>query len=82
MRSSRLSGLIPAIFPDCLRTWDRRYHCRDDIDVPILLVFGDLLDNPTGLPGFSWRNAFNNCFYPEHMLRDLNGAVRHIRRVC
>jgi len=29
--------------------------------VPILVVFGDHLDTPTGLPGFSWQSAFNDC---------------------
>jgi pimeloyl-ACP methyl ester carboxylesterase len=29
--------------------------------LPILVVFGDPLDTPTGIPGFSWRNAFDGC---------------------
>lgn len=28
---------------------------------PILVVFGDHLDTPTGIPGFSWQTLFNNC---------------------
>jgi hypothetical protein len=29
--------------------------------VPILVVFGDHLDTPTGIPGFVWQTLFNNC---------------------
>lgn len=29
--------------------------------VPILVVFGDHLDVPTGMAGFSWKNAFDDC---------------------
>jgi len=26
--------------------------------IPMLIVFGDYLDNPTGISGFSWRNSY------------------------
>jgi pimeloyl-ACP methyl ester carboxylesterase len=29
--------------------------------IPILVVFGDHLDVPTGMPGFSWQNAYDDC---------------------
>lgn len=29
--------------------------------IPILIVFGDHLDAPTGAPGFSWKNAYEDC---------------------
>jgi pimeloyl-ACP methyl ester carboxylesterase len=29
--------------------------------VPILVVFGDHLDVPTGMAGFSWQSAFDHC---------------------
>jgi pimeloyl-ACP methyl ester carboxylesterase len=29
--------------------------------VPILVVFGDHLDVPTGMAGFSWKDAFDHC---------------------
>ena len=29
--------------------------------VPILAVFGDHLDVPTGMLGFSWKNAYDDC---------------------
>jgi hypothetical protein len=29
--------------------------------VPILIVYGDHLDADTGFPGFSWKNAYDNC---------------------
>jgi pimeloyl-ACP methyl ester carboxylesterase len=29
--------------------------------LPILVVFGDHLDTPTGLPGFSWQSFFDDC---------------------
>ncbi|MGV3524315.1 MAG: hypothetical protein ACO1RX_08825 [Candidatus Sericytochromatia bacterium] len=29
--------------------------------IPILTVFGDHLDAQTGTPGFSWKDAYNNC---------------------
>ncbi len=30
-------------------------------EIPILAVFGDHLDAVTGMHGFSWQNAFNDC---------------------
>jgi pimeloyl-ACP methyl ester carboxylesterase len=29
--------------------------------LPIMIVFGDNLDTPTGIPGFSWRTAYEGC---------------------
>jgi pimeloyl-ACP methyl ester carboxylesterase len=29
--------------------------------LPILIVFGDYLDTPTGIPNFSWQRAFDGC---------------------
>lgn len=29
--------------------------------LPVLVVFGDNLDTPTGIPGFSWRTAYEGC---------------------
>jgi pimeloyl-ACP methyl ester carboxylesterase len=29
--------------------------------LPILVVFGDYLDTPTGIPNFSWQKAFDVC---------------------
>ncbi|NTJ11530.1 hypothetical protein [Rhizobium lusitanum] len=29
--------------------------------IPILVVFGDHLDQTTGVPGFSWQNAYDDC---------------------
>jgi hypothetical protein len=53
------------------------------VNVPILIVFGDHLDQPSGLPGFNWVTIFNDCqtfinrinaangnakmFYPPHL---------------
>jgi pimeloyl-ACP methyl ester carboxylesterase len=31
------------------------------VSVPILVVFGDHLDVPTGMAGFSWKDAFDHC---------------------
>ena len=29
--------------------------------IPILVVFGDHLDQTTGIPGFSWQSAYDDC---------------------
>jgi pimeloyl-ACP methyl ester carboxylesterase len=38
---------------------------------PILVVFGDHLDVPTGIPGFSWQAAFEGC---QAFVARVNGA--------
>jgi pimeloyl-ACP methyl ester carboxylesterase len=35
---------------------------------PIPVVFGDHLDVPTSMPGFSWQNAYDDCkAFVEHV---------------
>ena len=29
--------------------------------LPILIIFGDYLDTPTGIPNFSWQTSFESC---------------------
>jgi pimeloyl-ACP methyl ester carboxylesterase len=29
--------------------------------LPILIIFGDYLDTPTGIPNFSWQTSFEGC---------------------
>jgi pimeloyl-ACP methyl ester carboxylesterase len=46
-------GVCPATYTDAqIATLAR---------LPILIVFGDYLDTPTGIPGFSWRTAYDGC---------------------
>lgn len=30
-------------------------------NIPMLVVYGDNLDGPSGVPGFSWRASYNGC---------------------
>ena len=41
---------------------------------PILVVYGDHLDNPTGLNGFSWQTAFLDC---KAFIARVNAAHGH-----
>lgn len=38
--------------------------------VPILVIFGDHLDSPTGLPPFAWTNALASC---KRFVANING---------
>ncbi|MFC6215544.1 alpha/beta hydrolase family protein [Fodinicurvata halophila] len=40
-------------------------------EVPVLVVFGDYLDNPTGVPGPTWQERFDNC---QSFISRLNAA--------
>jgi pimeloyl-ACP methyl ester carboxylesterase len=42
---------------------------------PILVVFGDHLDVPTGMPGFSWQNAYDDCKAFVERVNAANGAA-------
>jgi pimeloyl-ACP methyl ester carboxylesterase len=59
--SAGIRGLILVEPGSCGATVRTDQQIATLATVPILVVFGDHLDNPTGFPGFSWRNAFNDC---------------------
>lgn len=48
--------------------------------VPILVVFGDYLDNPTGLPPFTWTGAFDlwNAFVARVNAAGGNATMVHL----
>jgi pimeloyl-ACP methyl ester carboxylesterase len=59
-----VKGLI-LVEPGRCNGYGNAYLSEQDIAtlarVPILAVFGDHLDVPTGMPNFSWKDAFEDC---------------------
>jgi pimeloyl-ACP methyl ester carboxylesterase len=59
--SAGIRGLIDIEPGGCNATVYTDQQIATLATAPILVVFGDHLDTPTGFPGFSWQTAFNDC---------------------
>jgi pimeloyl-ACP methyl ester carboxylesterase len=56
-----MKGLILVEPGSCQPTRDTDQQIATLARIPILVVFGDNLDAPTGVAGFSWRTSFEGC---------------------